>query len=90
MTTIEHSVTALQIQMLVSMHLLAISSYTGKTYSQIAPSSNKWKLRYAFAKIFIVSQCVLRCFLFFQLHGSFIYRCYNFNKHWGKCEQMTQ
>ena len=41
MTTIEHSVTALQIQMLVSMHLLAISSYTGKTYSQIAPSSNK-------------------------------------------------
>lgn len=41
MTTIEHTVTALQIQMLVSMFLLAISSYTGKTYSQIAPSSNK-------------------------------------------------
>ena len=41
MTTVEHTVTALQIQMLVSMFLLAISSYTGKTYSQIAPSSNK-------------------------------------------------
>lgn len=40
MNMIKHSVTALQIQMLVSMYL-AISSYTAKTYSQIAPSSNK-------------------------------------------------
>lgn len=40
MNMIEYSVTALQIQMLVSMYL-AISSYTAKTYSQIAPSSNK-------------------------------------------------